>query len=135
MKLFIRIHGHVTEGICVNVAISVLYLRLNLGLVFMWKARTVSSLFTVFSSRIVLFFSNQADSIKNGVQLLSRAYAVDNSNPMVLNHLANHFFFKKVRLLIAHTVLHHQTAASPAITKSVNYVLANFIKQYLGVRG
>jgi tetratricopeptide (TPR) repeat protein len=38
----------------------------------------------------------ESDSIRNGVQLLSRAYAVDSSNPMVLNHLANHFFFKKV---------------------------------------
>ena len=36
------------------------------------------------------------DSIRNGVQLLSQAYTVDSSNPMVLNHLANHFFFKKV---------------------------------------
>lgn len=42
-------------------------------------------------------FCRQVDSIKIGVQLLSRAYALDNSNPMVLNHLANHFFFKKVR--------------------------------------
>lgn len=40
--------------------------------------------------------SKEADSIKNGVQLLSRAYTIDPSNPMVLNHLANHFFFKKV---------------------------------------
>lgn len=37
------------------------------------------------------------DSIKSGVQLLSRAYAIDPTNPMVLNHLANHFFYKKVR--------------------------------------
>lgn len=36
------------------------------------------------------------ESIKNGVQLLSRAYTIDSSNPMVLNHLANHFFYKKV---------------------------------------
>ncbi len=42
--------------------------------------------------------SKEADSIKNGVQLLSRAYTIDPSNPMVLNHLANHFFFKKVKL-------------------------------------
>ena len=41
----------------------------------------------------------QADSIKKGVQLLSRAYAVDNSNPMTLTHLANHFFFKKVSVM------------------------------------
>ena len=36
------------------------------------------------------------DSIRNGVQLLSKAYTIDATNPMVLNHLANHFFFKKV---------------------------------------
>lgn len=41
--------------------------------------------------------NKEADSIKNGVQLLSRAYTIDPSNPMVLNHLANHFFFKKVQ--------------------------------------
>lgn len=43
---------------------------------------------------------NQQDSesIRNGVQLLSRAYTIDAANPMVLNHLANHFFFKKVCL-------------------------------------
>ena len=38
----------------------------------------------------------KAESIKTGVQWLSRAYSIDASNPMVLNHLANHFFFKKV---------------------------------------
>lgn len=43
--------------------------------------------------------NKEADSIKNGVQLLSRAYTIDPSNPMVLNHLANHFFFKKVACL------------------------------------
>jgi len=36
------------------------------------------------------------DSIKSGVQLLSKAYTIDSANPMVLNHLANHFFYKKV---------------------------------------
>ena len=30
-----------------------------------------------------------------GVQKLSKAYTIDSGNPMVLNHLANHFFFKK----------------------------------------
>jgi RNA polymerase-associated protein CTR9 len=36
------------------------------------------------------------ESIRNGVMKLSRAYQYDPQNPMVLNHLANHFFFKKV---------------------------------------
>jgi RNA polymerase-associated protein CTR9 len=47
--------------------------------------------------------SKEPDSIKNGVQLLSRAYTIDPSNPMVLNHLANHFFFKKVRGLSSYS--------------------------------
>ena len=38
----------------------------------------------------------ETDSIKSGVQRLSSAYTIDSTNPMVLNHLANHFFFKKV---------------------------------------
>ena len=35
------------------------------------------------------------EMIKSGVMLLSKAYTIDPSNPMVLNHLANHFFYKK----------------------------------------
>ena len=41
------------------------------------------------------------ESIKNGVQLLSKAYTIDSANPMVLNHLANHFFYKKVGSFIS----------------------------------
>lgn len=41
--------------------------------------------------------SKTQDSIKNGVQLLSKAYTIDSTNPMILNHLANHFFYKKVK--------------------------------------
>ncbi|XP_036312946.2 RNA polymerase-associated protein CTR9 homolog [Pipistrellus kuhlii] len=48
----------------------------------------------------------EADSIRNGVQLLSRAYAIDPSNPMVLNHLANHFFFKRDYSKVQHLALH-----------------------------
>jgi len=43
--------------------------------------------------------SKSPESIKNGVQLLSKAYTIDSKNPMVLNHLANHFFYKKVMAL------------------------------------
>ncbi|XP_041472175.1 RNA polymerase-associated protein CTR9 homolog isoform X1 [Lytechinus variegatus] len=46
------------------------------------------------------------DSIKKGVQLLSRAYTIDSGNPMVLNHLANHFFFKKDYTKVQHLALH-----------------------------
>lgn len=38
----------------------------------------------------------EPDCIKDGVQMLSTAYRIDSTNAMVLNHLANHFFFKKV---------------------------------------
>lgn len=41
----------------------------------------------------------EADDIRAGVNMLSKAYSIDSTNPMVLNHLANHFFFKKVRRL------------------------------------
>lgn len=36
------------------------------------------------------------ESNKVAVIMLSKAYSIDPKNPMVLNHLANHFFFKKV---------------------------------------
>jgi RNA polymerase-associated protein CTR9 len=35
------------------------------------------------------------ESIRRGIQMLSKAYAIDPTHPMVLNHLANHFFFRK----------------------------------------
>ena len=34
-------------------------------------------------------------AIKEGVSKLSKAYTIDASNPMVLNQLANHFFYKR----------------------------------------
>ncbi|XP_044259150.1 RNA polymerase-associated protein CTR9 homolog [Tribolium madens] len=48
----------------------------------------------------------QPDSIRSGVQMLSKAYTIDSSNPMVLNHLANHFFFKKDYSKVQHLALH-----------------------------
>ncbi|KAK9885237.1 hypothetical protein WA026_010740, partial [Henosepilachna vigintioctopunctata] len=48
----------------------------------------------------------QPDSIRTGVQMLSKAYTIDSSNPMVLNHLANHFFFKKDYSKVQHLALH-----------------------------
>jgi len=33
--------------------------------------------------------------IKLGLDLLSEAYKIDPKNPLLLNHLSNHFFFKK----------------------------------------
>lgn len=39
------------------------------------------------------------ENIRKGVQKLSLAYKIDITNPMVLNHLSNHFFFKQVCLI------------------------------------
>lgn len=39
--------------------------------------------------------SQTDDNIKSAVNMLSKAYTIDSTNPMVLNHLSNHFFFKK----------------------------------------
>ncbi|UXI19272.1 hypothetical protein NH340_JMT05215 [Sarcoptes scabiei] len=46
------------------------------------------------------------ESIRNGVHMLSLAYTIDPTHPMVLNHLADHFFFKKDYVKIQHLVLH-----------------------------
>ncbi|CAF2780986.1 unnamed protein product [Rotaria sp. Silwood2] len=57
-------------------------------------------------------------SIRNGVVKLSRAYQYDPQNPMVLNHLANHFFFKKdytrVRQLAMHALNYTENEAMRA---------------------
>ncbi|KAI0977792.1 hypothetical protein GJ496_002225 [Pomphorhynchus laevis] len=46
------------------------------------------------------------NSIKLGVQRLSRAYAIDSANPIVLNHLAEHFFFRKDYQKVKQLALH-----------------------------
>uniref|UniRef100_A0A914UXQ8 Uncharacterized protein n=1 Tax=Plectus sambesii TaxID=2011161 RepID=A0A914UXQ8_9BILA len=50
--------------------------------------------------------THTAHAIKAGVQALSRAYNIESHNPMVLNHLANHFFFKKDYSKVQHLALH-----------------------------
>jgi RNA polymerase-associated protein CTR9 len=49
---------------------------------------------------------HEPDSNRLGVQMLSKAYTIDPTNPMVLNHLANHFFFKKDYVKVQHLALH-----------------------------
>lgn len=46
------------------------------------------------------------ESIRKGVQMLSKAYTIDQNDPMVLIHLANHFFFKKDYGKVQHLALH-----------------------------
>uniref|UniRef100_A0A3P9HKF3 RNA polymerase-associated protein CTR9 homolog n=1 Tax=Oryzias latipes TaxID=8090 RepID=A0A3P9HKF3_ORYLA len=72
--------------------------------------------------------NKEADSIKNGVQLLSRAYTIDPSNPMVLNHLANHFFFKKDYRKVQHLALHafHNTEVEAMQAESCYQLARSF---------
>lgn len=72
--------------------------------------------------------SKEVDSIKNGVQLLSRAYTIDPSNPMVLNHLANHFFFKKDYSKVQHLALHafHNTEVEAMQAESCYQLARSF---------
>ncbi|KAA0198349.1 hypothetical protein HAZT_HAZT001297 [Hyalella azteca] len=46
------------------------------------------------------------ENIRKGVQKLSLAYKIDITNPMVLNHLANHFFFKQDYTKVEQLALH-----------------------------
>lgn len=38
----------------------------------------------------------EPENIRRGIQGLSMAYQMEQENPMALNHLANHFFYKNV---------------------------------------
>uniref|UniRef100_A0A8C1VLQ8 CTR9 homolog, Paf1/RNA polymerase II complex component n=1 Tax=Cyprinus carpio TaxID=7962 RepID=A0A8C1VLQ8_CYPCA len=77
--------------------------------------------------------NKEADSIKNGVQLLSRAYTIDPSNPMVLNHLANHFFFKKDYSKVQHLALHafHNTEVEAMQAESCYQLARNIYNFHL----
>lgn len=55
---------------------------------------------------IIELNNKTSDSIRRGVQMLSKAYTIDPTHPMVLNHLANHFFFKKDYQKVQHLALH-----------------------------
>ncbi|KAM9302261.1 RNA polymerase-associated protein CTR9 homolog [Gastrophryne carolinensis] len=72
--------------------------------------------------------NKEADSIKKGVQLLSKAYTIDPSNPMVLNHLANHFFFKKDYSKVQHLALHafHNTEVEAMQAESCYQLARSF---------
>uniref|UniRef100_A0A915HWT5 RNA polymerase-associated protein CTR9-like protein n=1 Tax=Romanomermis culicivorax TaxID=13658 RepID=A0A915HWT5_ROMCU len=63
---------------------------------------------------------NTPDSIRQGVQKLSKAYSIDAQNPMVLNHLANHFFFKQEHDKVQHLALYafHSTDNEPMKAES-----------------
>ena len=72
----------------------------------------------------------------SGVKLLSKAYSIDNQSPMVLNHLANHFFFKKDYTKVQHLALHafHGTEVEAMQAESC-YQLARSFHVQVGVSG
>ena len=87
------------EPSCVGALVGLSVLELNNKQVsFLPKISSYTVFTFLFNYRC--FPSVQHESIKKGVELLSKAYTIDSANPMVLNHLANHFFFKKVQLTI-----------------------------------
>ena len=74
--------------------------------------------------------------------MLSKAYSIDPTNPTVLNHLANHFFYKKDYKKVQQLAMHafHNTE-NEAIRAETCYQLARsyhiqgkfkyFIKRFL----
>ncbi|VDN08031.1 unnamed protein product [Thelazia callipaeda] len=48
----------------------------------------------------------EQEAIRRGVESLSRAYQLEQENPVVLNHLANHFFYKKELDRVEHLAWH-----------------------------
>ena len=100
-------------------------IRLGLGLCF-WKLGNENKARDAFNRALELdsncvgalvgqaildLNAQKRETIQEGVKKLSRAYTIDSSNPMVLNHLANHFFFKKDYEKVQHLALHafHKT--------------------------
>lgn len=74
------------------------------------------------------------ETIRIGVLLLSRAYSADPTNPMVLNHLADHFFFKKDFQKVNHLALHafHNTE-NEAMRAESCYQLARSFHIQVGI--
>lgn len=65
------------------------------------------------------------ETIKFGITLLSKAYSLERTNPMVLNHLADHFFFKKDFLKVNQLATHAiQITEIEAIRAESSYMLA-----------
>ena len=81
------------KGDCVSLCHVLLYFRMAFERALQLDPNCVGAL--VGLAILELNCKTQA-AIKNGVQLLSKAYTIDSTNPMVLNHLANHFFYKMV---------------------------------------
>ncbi|RMZ97826.1 RNA polymerase-associated CTR9 -like protein, partial [Brachionus plicatilis] len=55
---------------------------------------------------IIELNNKTSESTKLGVDLLSKAYKLDSKNPVILNHLANHFFYKKEYQKVQQLAMH-----------------------------
>ncbi|VDN57955.1 unnamed protein product [Dracunculus medinensis] len=67
----------------------------------------------------------ESDGIQKGVNSLGKAYQLENENPVVLNHLANHFFFKKDLDRVEHLAWHaFQLTENEAMRAESCYQLA-----------
>ena len=55
---------------------------------------------------IIELNNKTGESTKLGVEMLSKAYSIDSTNPVVLNHLANHFFYKKDYTKVQQLAMH-----------------------------
>lgn len=64
---------------------------------------------------IIELNNKTTESTKLGVELLSKAYSIDPTNSIVLNHLANHFFYKKDYQKVQQLAMHafHNTENEP----------------------
>lgn len=74
---------------------------------------------------IIELNNKTSESTKLGVEMLSKAYSIDSTNPIVLNHLANHFFYKKDYQKVQQLAMHafHNTE-NEAIRAEACYQLA-----------
>ncbi|VDM39381.1 unnamed protein product [Toxocara canis] len=71
-----------------------------------------------------------AEGIQNGVQSLGRAYQIDQENPVVLNHLANHFFYRNDMDRVEHLAWHaFQITENEAMRAESCYQLARSFHQ------
>ena len=78
---------------------------------------------------IIELNNKSTESTKLGVEMLSKAYAIDPTNPIVLNHLANHFFYKKDYQKVLQLAMHafHNTE-NEAIRAETCYQLARYLQ-------
>jgi len=90
---YISVSVYICVCMFLSVCLSVLFCRAAFERALQLDGQCVGALVGL---AILELNSKTPESIKNGVQLLSKAYTIDSKNPMVLNHLANHFFYKKV---------------------------------------